>query len=70
MGPQEVDLVRRRVELAVLSLPRDQYPSLIAGAGDMSEVWMSNPDRWWRDTIDLIVFGLEAMLERSLARRR
>ena len=70
MGPQEVDLVRRRMELAVLSLPRDQYPNLTASAGDMSEVWMSNPDRWWRDTIDLIVFGLEAMLERSMARRR
>ena len=70
VGPQEVDLVRRRMELAVLSLPRDQYANLTASAGDMSEVWMSNPDRWWRDTIDLIVFGLEAMLERSMARRR
>ena len=69
-GPHEIELVRRRMELVLLSLPRDQYPNVMASAGDMAEVWMSNPDRWWRDTIDLIVFGLEAMLERSIARRR
>lgn len=70
MGPQEIELVRRHMELAMLSLPRDQFPNLREGATDMSEVWMSHPDRWWRDTADLIVFGLEAMLERSIARRR
>jgi hypothetical protein len=26
---------------------------------------LSNPDRWWRDTVDLIIFGLERILERS-----
>jgi hypothetical protein len=36
----------------------------------MADVWLSNPDRWWRDTVDLIVFGLEAMQERRRGRSR
>jgi len=36
----------------------------------MADVWLSNPDRWWRDTVDLIVFGLETMLERRRERAR
>lgn len=70
VDPQRLELVRRQMELAQLSLPRDQFPHLVEAAHDMTEVWLSDPDRWWRNTVDLIVFGLEAMLERSTARRR
>jgi hypothetical protein len=61
----ELDVIRRRIELAQLSLPRDRFPNLVASASDMADVWLSDPDRWWRDTVDLITFGLERMLERS-----
>jgi hypothetical protein len=68
--PQQLDLLRRQVELAQLSLPRDQFPHIVESAREVADVWLSDPDLWWRDTVDLIVFGLERMLERSQARSR
>jgi len=70
LGTHELELLRRRVELAQLSLPPDEFPNIVESAGDMADVWLSNPDRWWRDTVDLIVFGLETMLERRRERAR
>jgi AcrR family transcriptional regulator len=67
---QELELLRRQVELAQLSLPRDQFPHIVESAREVADVWLSDPDLWWRDTVDLIVFGLERMLERSQARSR
>ena len=67
MGPDDLDLLRRRMELTQLSLPRDQFPHLVANARDMADVWLSDPDRWWSETVDLIVFGLEATLGRRAA---
>jgi AcrR family transcriptional regulator len=61
----QIDLLRRRFALTLLSLPRDEFPNLVESAEDTAEVWLSNPDRWWRNTVDLIAFGLEQMLERS-----
>ena len=65
-----LDLMRRRVELAQLSLPRDRFPHSVENAREVADVWLSDPDLWWRDTVDLIVFGLERMLERSRTRSR
>ena len=65
LDERQLDLVRRRVELTQLSLPADEFPNLVASAGDLAGVWISDPDRWWRETVDLLVFGLERMLERS-----
>jgi AcrR family transcriptional regulator len=59
------DLLRRRFVLAQLSLPRDEFPNLVDSAEDTAEVWLSDPHRWWQNTVDLIIFGLERMLERS-----
>jgi TetR/AcrR family tetracycline transcriptional repressor len=70
LGPNGLELVRRRMELVQMSLPRDQFPNLVDSATDMSDIWLSNPDRWWRDTVDLIVFGLEALHERRRGRAR
>jgi AcrR family transcriptional regulator len=70
MTPREMELLRRRVELVQLSLPPDEFPHIVKSAHEMSEIWLSNPDRWWRDTEDLIVFGLERILEKSRARSR
>jgi TetR/AcrR family tetracycline transcriptional repressor len=61
----QVDLMRRGFALSQMSLPRDEFPNLIESAEDTAEVWLSDPDRWWQNTVDLIMFGLERMLERS-----
>ena len=63
----QIDLLRRGFALTQLSLPRDEFPNLIESAEDTAEVWLSDPDRWWQNTVDLITFGLERMLERSRA---
>jgi AcrR family transcriptional regulator len=65
---QDLDLLRRRVELAQLSLPRNLFPHIVASAREVAEVWVSDPDQCWQDTVDLLVFGLERMLERSRVR--
>jgi hypothetical protein len=28
-------------------------------------VWLTDPNEWWQNTVDLITFGLERMLERD-----
>jgi hypothetical protein len=61
---REINLLRKRFELAQLSLPEDEFPTLVASAHDMSEVWLSNPDRWWRHTVHLLVLGIEAMQDK------
>jgi TetR/AcrR family tetracycline transcriptional repressor len=66
----EIDLIRKRFELTQLSLPRDQFPHSVESAAEVADVWLNDPDLWWRDTVDLLVFGLERMLERSQARSR
>src|SRR5207253_9528016 len=68
LGAQDLELLRRRVELAQLSLPRAEFPNIVERARDLADVWLSNPDRWWRDTVDLVVFGLETMLEKRRGR--
>jgi hypothetical protein len=65
LDAHQIDLLRRRFALAQLSLPRDEFPNLVESAEDTAEVWLSDPHRWWRNTVDLIMFGLEGMLERD-----
>lgn len=65
LDDHQIDLLRRRMVLAQLSLPREEFPNLVESAEDTAEVWLSDPDRWWRNTVDLIVFGLERMREHS-----
>lgn len=69
-SPEELELVRKRVELSQLSLPRDEFPNLVASAREMAEVWISHPDRWWRQTVDLIIAGLEARQPRASTPKR
>ena len=70
LGPRELEVLRKQFELIQLALPKDEFPNLIAGAEDLADVWLSNPDRWWRETVDLIVFGLEALLASGRSRSR
>jgi len=65
LDARHVDLLRRQFALAQLALPREEFPNLVESAEDTAEIWLSDPDRWWQDTIDLITFGLERMLERG-----
>lgn len=65
LDPRQLDLVRKRFALAQLSLPIDEFPNLVESAEVTADVWLSDPTQWWPNTVDLIVFGLERMLERS-----
>jgi TetR/AcrR family tetracycline transcriptional repressor len=65
LDANQIDLLRRRFALAQMSLPRDQFPNLVESAEDTAEVWLTDPNDWWGNTVDLITFGLERMLERS-----
>jgi TetR/AcrR family tetracycline transcriptional repressor len=64
------ELLRKRFELGLLSLHRDQFPNTAATARELADVWASDPDRWWPDTVDLLVFGLEAILRKGRKGRR
>jgi AcrR family transcriptional regulator len=68
MGARELELMRKRIELVQLSLPTEQFPNIVKSAREMADIWISNPDRWWRDTVDVIIFGLERMRERPRSR--
>ncbi len=65
LDPHQLDLMRRGFALAQMSLPRDEFPNLVESAEDTAEVWLTDPNQWWGNTVDLITFGLERMLERS-----
>jgi TetR/AcrR family tetracycline transcriptional repressor len=65
LDANQLDLLRRRFALTQLSLPRDEFPNLVESAEDTAEVWLTDPNAWWGNTVDLITFGLERMLERS-----
>ena len=65
LGPDEIGLMQRQFALSLARLPREGFPNLVETADDAAEVWLTDPNRWWHHTVDLIVFGLERMLERS-----
>src|SRR6185436_20055680 len=67
---REVERVRKRFELVLLGLPREGFANLVASADDVAEVWLSDPSQWWENTVDLMVFGLERLLERSTVAKR
>ena len=64
------ELLRKRFELGLLSLHEDQFPNTLATARELADAWAHDPDRWWPDTVDLLVFGLEAMLQKGRQGRR
>ena len=68
--PGQVELMRRHFALAQMSLPRAEFPNLVDSAEVTAEVWLTDPNHWWPNTVDLIMFGLERMLERSRAGSR
>jgi AcrR family transcriptional regulator len=65
LDAHQMDLLRRRFALAQMSLPTDEYPNLVASAEETAEVWLTDPNDWWANMVDLLTFGLERMLERG-----
>ena len=65
LDSHKVDLLKRGFSLALLNLPPEDFPNLVRSADDTAEVWLTDPNQWWTNTVDLIIFGLEGMLERS-----
>jgi AcrR family transcriptional regulator len=63
--PREIEVLRKRFEIIQLGLPAEGFPNLVASATDVADVWLSDPDRWWSDTVDLITFGLERIRSRQ-----
>jgi hypothetical protein len=53
-----------------VSLPSDQFPNSVATARELADLWAGDPDRSWPETVDLLVFGLEAMLQKGRKGRR
>jgi AcrR family transcriptional regulator len=70
VSARDRELLRKRFELGLRSLPGDQFPSTVATARELAGAWAGDPDRWWPDTVDLLVFGLEAMLRKGRKGRR
>ncbi|MEP6753228.1 MAG: TetR family transcriptional regulator [Candidatus Dormiibacterota bacterium] len=69
-GNIDRELLRKRFELGLLSLQHDQFPISVTNARGLADAWAGGPDRWWSDTVDLLVFGLEAMLRKDRKGRR
>jgi len=70
VSSRDRELMRKRFELGLLSLHRDQFPNSVATARELADLWAGDPDRSWPDTVDLLVFGLEAMLRKGRKGRR
>ena len=54
LDSHQLDLMRRHFALAQLSLPRDEFPNLVESAEDTAEVWLTDPNHWWPNTVDLM----------------
>jgi AcrR family transcriptional regulator len=60
----EMLLARKRFELELLSLPRAEYPTVVASARELTDAQFSNPQQQLKGIVDFMVGGVEAMLEK------
>jgi TetR/AcrR family tetracycline transcriptional repressor len=65
---EQRDRLLRHMELQLLDLPADAFPNLRRHAGLVGETVFPDSHRWLQQAIDLIVAGLEAMLDRQTQR--
>jgi AcrR family transcriptional regulator len=65
----ELVLARKRFELDLLSLPRADYPNVVASARELVDAQFSNPQQLLQGIVDFMVGGVEAMLEQRKRRR-
>lgn len=61
-------LARKQFELVLLSLPRAGYPNVVDSARELVDAQFSQPQRLLKEIVDLIVAGVEAMLEQKSER--
>ena len=62
--PDELPLARKRFELDLLSLPRAEYPTVVASARELADAQFSNPQHQLKRIVDFMVGGVAAMLEK------
>jgi AcrR family transcriptional regulator len=68
----ELTLAHKRFELDLLSLPRAEFPNVVASARELADAQFSNPQQQLKGIVDFMVGGVAATLERrrgSLAGR-
>jgi TetR/AcrR family transcriptional regulator, tetracycline repressor protein len=58
----ELLLARKRFELEMLSLPRAEYPNMLASAHELVDAQFSDPQQLVRGIVDFMVDGVAAML--------
>jgi TetR/AcrR family tetracycline transcriptional repressor len=61
---EELLVARKRFELELLSLPRAEYPNVVASARELADVQFSDPQLLLKGIVDFIVDGVEAMLNK------
>ena len=66
----ELVLVRKRFELDLLSLPRADYPNVVASARELADAQFRNPQQQLKGIVDFMVDGVAAMLEKRPRSRR
>jgi AcrR family transcriptional regulator len=63
-------LARKRFELDLLSLPRAEYPNVVASARELADAQFSNPQQQLKGIVDFMIDGVAAMLEKRRGSRR
>lgn len=66
----ELVLARKRFELELLSLPRAEYPNMVASARELADAQFSNPEQTLKGIVDFMIGGVAAMLEKRRRDRR
>jgi TetR/AcrR family transcriptional regulator, tetracycline repressor protein len=65
----ELLLASKRFELDLLSLPRADFPNVVASARELADVQFSDPQLHLKAIVDFIVDGVEAMLNKRKGSR-
>ena len=65
----ELLVARKRFELELLSLPRAEYPNVVASARELADVQFSDPQQQLKGIVDFMVGGVEAMLNKRKGSR-
>jgi AcrR family transcriptional regulator len=60
----ELTVARKRFELEMLSLPRAEYPNVVASARELVDAQFSDPQQLVKLFVDFTVGGVEAMLNK------
>jgi len=62
-------LARKRFELELLSLPRADFPNVVASARELVDAQFSGPEQLLKGVVDFMVDGVAALLEKRRGSR-